>query len=368
MITQIRKTYKFRLYDNDDNKHLHQSIDVAGLVWNHSLALSKRYYRLYGKSLRFGRLKSHLAKLRKHSKRFGHYNLISAQSVQDVVERLEKAYKRFFTKQGGFPKFKKVKLYKSFTMKQNSWKLLEGNRVKIGNRVYKYIKTRDINGEIKTVTIKRDSVGHLWVCFSVIEDVEIPESTTSKIGGFDFGIKTFLTNDEGQTLESPKFFKHHSDQIAKLNRSLSRKQKGSRNYSKAKRQLAREHQRIADKRRDYFFKLAHQLCNEYDILCFEDLNLKGMQMMWGRIVSDYSFTSFVKILKHVAKQRGKIVVEIDRWYPSSKTCSCCGVVKADLVLSDRVFECDSCGTVLDRDHNAALNIKRVGSSTLSEMV
>ncbi|PJF20311.1 MAG: transposase, partial [Phototrophicales bacterium] len=118
--------------------------------------------------------------------------------------------------------------------------------------------------------------------------------------------------------------------------------------------------------KDYFFKLAHQLCDEYDVLCFEDLSMKAMQMMWGRIVADYAFTTFLEIVQYVALQRGKQVVLIDRWYPSSKTCSCCGAIKAELSLQDRVFKCDSCGVVLARDHNAALNIKRVGASTLSE--
>ncbi|PJF37930.1 MAG: transposase, partial [Phototrophicales bacterium] len=136
-------------------------------------------------------------------------------------------------------------------------------------------------------------------------------TSTGKIGGFDFGIQTFLTNDEGLSIESSRFFRQLGRKIAKLNRSLSRKQQGSNNYHKAKRALARAHQRIADKRKDYFFKLAHQLCDEYNVLCFEDLNIKAMQIMWGRIVADYAFTTFLEIVQYVALQRSKQVVLID---------------------------------------------------------
>ncbi len=366
----LYRGYKFRLYTQDANAYLHQKIDIAGLIWNHALALCKRYYRMYRKGINFSRLQSHLAKLRKSSKRFAHYHQVGSQAVQDVVQRLQKAYQKFFTKQGGFPRFKKVKRYKSFTLKQTAgWKLLpsDGKRyakVSMDGRVYKFRQTRPIAGIIKTVTIKRDGLGHLWICFSVLEEVEIPKPTTSEIGGFDFGIKTFLTNDEGQSIEAPQFFKQGSNRIAQLNRNLARKQKGSKNHHKAKRQLATAHEHIVNQRHDYFFKLAHQLCDTYEVLCFEDLNIAGMKRRWGRIVSDYSFSTFTDVIKHVAAKRGNKVVTIDRWYPSSKTCSQCGAVKQDLTLRERLFDCEACGLVLDRDHNAARNIKRVGASTL----
>ena len=154
-------------------------------------------------------------------------------------------------------------------------------------------------------------------------------------------------------------------EIVRLNRALSRKQLGSNNYEKARQQLARAHARLADKRRDLHFKLARRLAGEYDILCFEDLNIKAMQRMWGRKVSDLGFSEFLSIQKHIAVQMGKIVVQIDRFEPSTTPCSACGQ-RQPMPLHVRVFECQNpeCGLVLDRDHNAARNIKRVGASTL----
>jgi putative transposase len=276
---------------------------------------------------------------------------------------LDKSYQKFFAKQGGRPSFKKVKQYRSFTLKQSGWKLLEGNKVQLLGRTYKFVKHREIGGTIKTVTVKRDRVNRLWIAFSVIENIHIPKASTGKIGGFDFGLKTFLTDDEGRPTTSPQYFKQGLKQIAERNRNLARKEKGSRNRRRAKRQLGMAHEHIANKRRDHHFQLAHNLCDEYDMLIFEDLNLKGLHMMWGRKVSDLGFRQFTEIVQYVAIIRGKTVRFIDRWEPTSRTCSRCQHQQT-MALRDRDFDFQVCGLILDRDHNAARNIKRVGISTL----
>jgi putative transposase len=302
---------------------------------------------------------------------------VGSQAVQDVVERLDKAYQRFFAyRRGelgiktGTPRFKKVKKYKSFTLKQAGWKLLGGNRLRLNGRNYKFALSRPINGTIKTVTVKRDHAGRLFVCFSVIEEVNHQvEVSTGQIGGFDFGLKTFLTDDEGGEHLSPEYLRASLSDIARLNRQLARKQVGSNNRRKAKRQLALAHDRIANQRRDAHFKLAHQLCDDYDVLGFEDLNLGGMKKLWGRKVSDLGFAQFMSIVQHVATMRGRQVVQIGRWEPTSQTCSGCGQRQA-MALNERVFTCVACGLTMGRDHNAARNIRReaitllgVGAST-----
>ena len=263
-----------------------------------------------------------------------------------------------------------MKRYKSFTLKQAGWKLLGGNHIRLNGRNYKFTLSRPINGTIKTVTVKRDQAGRLFVCFSVIEEVNYPvEVSTGKIGGFAYGLKTFLTDDEGGEYLSPEFLKASLSDIARLNRQLARKQVGSNNRQKAKRQLALTHDRIANQRRDAHFKLAHQLCDDYDVLGFEDLNLGGMKKLWGRKVSDSGFAPFRLILEHVAAMRGKRVVKIGRWEPTSQTCSCCGHRQAR-ALNERGFTCTECGLKIGRDHNAARNVRReaiallgVGAST-----
>lgn len=374
----IRRTNKYRLYSSKRDKHLHQQIDIAGIIWNHALALQKRYYRLTGKYINQHRLKGHIARMRR-TERFGYWQQVGSQAIQDVVERLDKAYQRFFAYRCGElgikigpPRFKKVKKYKSFTLKQAGWKLLGGNRIRLNGKNYKFALSRPIGGKIKTVTVKRDNAGRLFICFSVIEEVNHQvEVSTGKIGGFDFGLKTFLTDDEGGVYLSPEYLKASLSDIARLNRQLARKQKGAGNWQKAKRQLAFAHDRIANQRRDAHFKLAHWLCDDYDVLGFEDLNLGGMKKLWGRKVSDLGFSQFVLILQHVARMRGKQVVKIGRWEATSQTCSCCGH-RQSIALRERVFACTECGLAIGRDHNAARNIRReaialsgVGASTPS---
>jgi len=339
--------------------------------------VQKRYYRLTGKYINKFRLITHIGKMR-HTERFGYWQLVGSQAVQAVVERLDKAYKRFFAYlrgelgiKTGSPRLKKVKKYKSFTLKQAGWKLLGGNRLRLNGRHYKFVLTRPINGTIKTVTVKRDNAGRLFVCFSVIEEVNLPvEVSTGKIGGFDFGLKTFLTDDGGSTYQSPEFLKVNLSEIARLNRQLARKQKGSGNWKKAKRQLTLAHDRVANERRDAHFKLAHQLCDEYDGMA-ETLNLRGMKKLWGRKISNLSFFQFMTILEHVARMRNKPVVKIGQWEPTSQTCSCCGH-RQSIELRERVFTCNACAMEMGRDHNAARNIRReaiallgVGASTPS---
>lgn len=375
---EIRRTFKYRLYTSKRNKHLHQQIDVAGIIWNHALAVQKRTYRLTGKYISKFRLITHIGKMRR-TERFGYWQLVGSQAVQEIVERLDKAYKRFFAYlrgelgiKTGPPRFKKVKKYKSFTLKQAGWKLLGSNRIRLNGRNYKFVLSRPINGTIKTVTVKRDNAGRLFVCFSVIEEVNLPvEVSMGKIGGFDFGLKTFLTDDDGGAYQSPEFLKANLSEIARLNRQLARKQKGSNNRKKAKRQLALAHDSVANERRDAHFKLAHQLCDEYDALGFETLNLRGMKKLWGRKISDLGFSQFMLILEHVASMRNKQVVKIGQWEPSSQTCSCCGH-RQSIELRERVFTCHVCSIEMGRDHNAARNIRRkaiallgVGASTPS---
>ena len=359
------KTLKFKLYSHKRNRYLKRSINAAGVIYNACIALHKRYYRMWGKHLNCSKLQAHIAKRRKRNP---FWQLVGSQAVQDICQRIEKAYQLFFKhhKQGVRPPgFKKVRKYKSFTLKQAGYKFLGGNRLKIGSRVYQYWNSREIEGTVKTLTIKRTQLGELYMVV-VVDAGSIPQikSTTGNIAGFDFGLKTFLTCSDGSKIESPLFLKATLKEIRKASRQHSTKLKGSNNREKARLNLARKHEAVANRRRDWFWKLAHKLTDQFDVLCFETLNLKGMKRLWGRKVSDLALGEFLQILEWVAKKKDRQVIYIDPWYPSSKTCSCCGHVLESLVLSVRRWRCPSCQSENDRDENAALNIKRVGSSTL----
>ncbi len=251
------KTLKFKLYQHKRNRFLKRSIDAAGVIYNHCIALHKRYYRVWGKHLNCAKLQAHIAKLRKR-KEF--WQSVGSQAVQDICQRIEKAYQLFFNhhKKGVRPpNFKKVRRYKSFTLKQAGYKFLGGNRIKIGNRVYQYWNSREIEGTVKTLTIKRTPLGELFMVVAV-DGVMEPQIKveTSRIAGFDFGLKTFLTVSDGSQIESPQFLKQSLTAIKKANRQHSKKVKGSANRERARKHLVRKHEDVSNRRSDWFWKLA----------------------------------------------------------------------------------------------------------------
>lgn len=361
-------TYKFKLYQNEKNRILTSKIDIAGCIYNHCIALHKRYYRLYGKSLNMHQLQKHMTKLKKRP-RFAFWKLLGSQAIQDIAERIDKGYKLFFGNlnrgvKTAPPSFKKVKKYSSFTLKQAGWRLIGSNRLIVMGTVYKFSKSRNVFGKIKTVTIKRSKAGELYAYFVTDFEKKIDVATTGKSAGFDFGLKTFLTVSDDTSIASPLFLKQALNRKAKLQRRFARCKRGSSNWRSLKVTLAKLDEKIANQRRDWFFKLAHELTDKFDRLFFETLNLKGMTRLWGRKVNDLAFGTFIEILKYVASTKGKTVHFVDRWYPSSKLCNCCGYKNTNLELSDRYWRCPSCQTEHDRDSNAANNILCEGASSL----
>ena len=241
------------------------------------------------------------------------------------------------------------------------YKLLGDNYIRIGDRVYRYFKSREIEGNIKTLTVKRDRVGDLYII--AVTDAETQPQVVERTGnivGFDFGLKTYLTASDDTDIQSPLLFKQNQQAIRKANQQLSRKQQRGNNRRKAHLNLARLHRRVANRRSDFQWKLANRLTDQYDVLIFEHLNLKGMSALWGKKISDLGFYSFLQKVKYYAKVKGKTVHFIGRFYPSSKTCSSCGHIYQDLELRQRLWVCPACGAHHNRDRNTSLNIQSVG--------
>ena len=303
------KTFCFKLYHSDHNYELMRQINVAGLIYNHCIALHKRYYRLYGKYLDKSKLQKHLVKLKKH-KRFAYICEIGSQAVQDITDRIDRAYNLFWSnlkrkKKCSPPKFRKVRRYKSYTLKQAGWKLDEvRGKIRIGKKWYGYFKSRNIEGKIKTVTIKRDGVGDIYVYLVCDVKCEAVKPRTGKSVGFDFGLKQFLTASDGHNMKSPYFFMQNIKEIRKKCRNLSHKKEGSHNRNRARKELARAYRKMNNQRKDFHFKTARRLCEEYAVICLETLNIKGMARRWGRKVHSLGFYSFVEILKYEAQKLG----------------------------------------------------------------
>ena len=368
------KTFKFKLYRNRlRNAFLQKQIESFASPYNHILALRKRYYGIYGKSPSKDNLIKHLAKL-KRTERFAHWKALPSQALQNVVERIEFGFDKFFRRENKrSPKLRAKFKYKSYTLKQSGYDFVGGNVVELSfgirgrvKRLFKFHKHREFDVKrVKTVVVKRDRVGDVWLCITAKCDSRQKVIVkTGQTAGFDFGLKTYLTVSDGTTHISPLFYKRNARALKRAHRNLSRKVKGSNNRHRARVELARVYRCVANMRENDHWQLANVLCKTYDTLCFETLNIKAMKRLWGRKVSDLGFADFLTKLKWVAHKHGKDMVQIDPFFPSSKMCHACGTVNEDLELRDRVFKCD-CGHKIDRDLNAALNIHKVGRTTFA---
>ena len=247
-------------------------IDIAGLIYNHCIALHKRYYRLYHKHINKYRLSRHITKL-KRTNRFSFIRKLDAQAVENILFRIDWSYNLFWHNIKHHIKASPP----TFKLRKNNWKLNEEECVIIIHKIpYRYIKSRDIEGKIKTVTIKRDSLGDIYIY--IVCEIEAQEvlPRTGKIVGYDFGLKKFLTASDGNDIESPMFFSRNAQTINRLNRILSHKKKGSKRRKRACRELARAYKRAADQSRDFHYKTARKICKDYAVVCAETLNIKGM--------------------------------------------------------------------------------------------
>ena len=357
--------FKYKLYPNDHTNIDHQ-INVACFIYNHCIILKRRFYRKYKKSISDSKLKRHLAKI-KHRKRFGFFGELNSQTVQDICERIEKGYKAFFKKTSKHPPSFKGKIrYNSITFKQTGYKYIGENKITIMGKTFSFFLSRPIEGKIKTVTIKRNSLGDHYICFVTDFVKKKSKPATCHGCGFDFGLKTFLTISNGEKIESPLFLKQSLQKLKTAQKSLSRKVKGSKSRNRARLCVARLHMKVTNQRLDFMFKLSKELVEKYEYLCFEDLNLEGMKKLWGRKVSDSCFGKFLEILKYRCLQYDRELVQIGRFEPSTKECHLCGHIVNGLTLSDRSWICPDCGENHDRDVNAAKVILKKSGRSLSE--
>lgn len=370
----MRKTYKYRLQNQTNTIKIGNMLDDMYQIHVHFMKLQRRYYKMFGNNLSYSRMSSHLTKLKGRTK--PHWKHLPSQVSQNVVKRIADAYSRFLTNikehsegkttiKVGRPHIKPQHKYNSMTFTQKGYTLVD-NRFKINciDTWYTFHKHREMKGLIKTITLKRDFCGDYWICFSCdyVDDTEV-KIKTGKIAGLDFGLKTFLTSSDGVKIQSPQYLKQSLNKVKSLHKSLNRKVYKSGNWYRAKRTLSRQYRKVSRQRYDWQWKLADRLCTEYDTIIVENLNIEAMKRLWGRKVSDLSFSQFVLILEQKCKKHGKTFKQIGKWIPTTKPCNQCGYKNKNLSLKDRTWTCPSCNTTHDRDINAAINIKQVGLAT-----
>lgn len=290
-----------------------------------------------------------------------------AECIREAALQVEKSFKRFY-KGNGYPKFKSRKGEQSFHAYQSI--KCEGNRLKFyGNKIKfksseNYLELLNTN-KIKQVTFKKDKCGDYWASCLIDISVtrELPKTDNSV--GLDLGLKDLVITSDGIKYENKKYFVKSQSRLKTLQRRFAKKKKGSNNKEKARLKVAKLYRKIARQREWYYHQISNELLRENQTVVVETLRVKNMikNHKLAKSISDASWSSLVNMLEYKAKWYGRDIVKIDTFYPSSKTCSGCGNVKEQLALSERTYNCECCGLSIDRDYNAAINIRNSGIKT-----
>lgn len=351
----MQKSYKFRLYPTKQQEvTLNKTLDVCRYIYNEFLADRRNAYERCNQGL------SSMEQL--YQVQYLEFDIdVHSQVKQDVIRRLGKSFDNFFRRckngdaKAGYPRFKGKKIYNSFTYPQSGFSI-SGKKLKLSKiGEIKIVQHREIEGKIKTCTIRR--AGKQWyVTFSVvIENNTTPVEPVTFVG-IDVGLNSLVTLSDGTQIDSPNYYRSTEGELKKQQRNLSRKKKFSNNWKKQCDKVNRLHRKIRNQRNDFNHKLSRELINAYDFIAFEDLNVKNMvkNSRLSKSIHDASWSNLIQITKYKAEEAGKFV-ELVNPYNTSQLCSKCGQ-KVEKSLAVRVHNCPYCGLVLDRDHNAAINI------------
>ncbi|NEO24245.1 RNA-guided endonuclease TnpB family protein [Moorena sp. SIO4A5] len=373
------KAVKVRIYPTQEQiQILAQHFGCARWWWNYALNQCIETYQETGKGLKQSALNSMLPKLKKEKETEWLKDCYS-QVLQSVSLNLSRAYQNFFEGRAKYPRFKSYHHRQSIQYPQKVKQV--GDCLKFPGKlgVVKAVIHRPLDGEIKTVTVSKTPSGKYYA--SVLMEYDYSSSKVSKDGktiGIDLGIKDFAITYDGENISkfaNPKHLVKYENKLAKKQRIATRKKKGSNRCIKARKIVAKVYERIGNVRQDYLHKLSRKIVDHNQVVVVENLNVKGMvcatrtlrerNHKLAKAISDLGWGTFVNFLSYKCEKEGKVLVEINRWFPSSKTCSNCHYQIKELPLDVRSWVCPSCGTHHDRDGNAAKNIRAEGIRMLS---
>ncbi|MCC3404110.1 MAG: transposase [Microcoleus sp. PH2017_10_PVI_O_A] len=351
------QAYKLRIYPTTEQQiYLAGAFGCCRWFWNYSLNLCQETYKTTGKGLTRGAIQGLLPHLKKE---YPWLKSAYSQCLQVVALNLSTAYKNFFDKRAGYPSFKSKHGRQSISYPQN---------VKLGDNIIKLPIIgelhcriyRKIEGTIKTVTISKNTDGKYYASVLVDDGQETPEaSADGKAIGLDVGLRDFCVTSDGSKYANPRHLKKHSRNLKRKQQKLSRKQKGSNRRNKARKLVAKVHSKVKRVREDFLHKLSRKIVNKNQVIAVENLKVKGLirNHCLAKAISDAGWGMFGTMLKYKAEKVGKLYIEIDRFFPSSKTCNNCLHKVSSMPLDVRHWNCPKCGSCNDRDINAAKNIR-----------
>ena len=368
----IKRAYKFRFYPNPEQiEQLAQTFGCSRFVYNHMLRLRTDAWYERQERIGYHETSALLTTLKKQPE-YEWLKEVSSVPVQQSLQHLQNAFTNFFAKRAAYPSFKSKHGKQSATYVATGFKW-DGKSLTLAKMkeplAIRFSRTIPKAAKVTTVTVSKDTAGRYFVSMLCDDAVAALPEETGRIG-IDLGLTHFAILSTGEKIEAPNVFRRNEKKLAKLQRRLAKKQKGSKNRAKAKLKVARIHAKIADTRRDFTHKLSTRLISENQTIAVETLAVKNMLKNGNlaKSISDAGWSDFVRQLEYKAKWYGRTLVGIDKWYPSSKRCSACGFVVSKMPLSVREWTCPECGVVHDRDLNAARNILAAGlaASALGE--
>ncbi len=365
----LRRVYRFRLEPNPTQEEgFRRYAGARRFIWNWALQQKREHYHATGKGLSEKELSTRLTAL-KGDADTAWLREMDSQLLQQVLADLKRAFGHFFERRAKYPRFRSKKrdmarfrIPQRVTLAAGYLTVPKIGRVKVR-------QSQPVEGVTKSATFKRDACGYWFV--SLVAEMEMPTVALSppdedRTVGVDVGLKDAVVTSDGERLVAPRFYRTAQRTLRRTQRSQSRKVKGSKNRAKARQRVARVHQRIAAKRTDFCHKLTTRLVKNHDAICIEDLNVKGLaKTKLAKSILDASMGTIRRQLAYKGIWYRRHIVGVDRFYPSSKLCFECGYKHDGLTLSDRAWMCPSCGCMLDRDLNAARNIKREGVRILA---
>jgi len=356
------RAYKYRIYPDENQKELMEKhFGCVRFIYN--LALETKQSAYIGNKVYLSRyeLQAQLIELKESC---AWLKEVNSQSLQSSVINLDIAFNRFFRGLSSFPKFHKKTHKQSFQCPQHVKIDSSGLHLPKFKQPIRIILHRKYSGNIKTVTVSRTPTNKYFVSVLTDNHIEIPEpiQNSKNTVGIDLGIKSFIVTSDGQKYDNPLYLRKSMDRLKWMQRRLSRKQKGSIRREVCRMRVAMLHEKISNQRIDFLHKVSDAITKQYDTICMENLQVENMlkNHRIAQSISDSGWGMFEMFLKYKALWRGKRIVQIGTFEPSSKTCSRCGGINNDITLADRLWTCPACGEHLDRDINAAVNILSFG--------
>lgn len=374
----MNKAYNFRLYPNKEQEELFaKTFGCVRFIYNRMLAERKGIYELYKDNKEQLKLQK-LPTPAKYKVEFEWLKEVDSLALANAQMNLQTAYNNFFRdKNIGFPKFKsKHKDRNSYTTNNQGGTIrIENKKIKLPKIGWvKIVQHRQIpeTQSIKSCTISKTPSGKYYISILVEYEQYIKPIIPKKdnVLGLDMDMKHLYTDSQSIKAEYPRFYRRTLEKLQREQRKLSIMQKGSKNRNKQRIKIARLHEKIANCRKDFLHKQSRALVNNFDVIVVEDLNMKAMCqcLNLGKSVADNGWGMFTTMLNYKLESEGKYLVKIDKWFPSSKKCNDCGEINHELQLSDREWICKSCGSVIDRDYNAAKNIRDEGIRLLANNI